>query len=101
MRDGQLGGAGRGLLVNGQTLDVSDGGGGGSSTTMGSNDAGSGGAFGVYNTVFGSGYGNGNYTVVSATDRIIVTIGNGGNGATGGTTEGGDGGDGAAQITGI
>ena len=98
--DGGNGGFGRGVLVNGATLDVSDGGGGGSATSAGANDGGEGGEDGTYVSVFGTGQGSGRYTIVSATDIIQVTIGNGGNGATGGTTSGGNGGDGAARITG-
>ena len=97
-RNGGNGGFGRGVLVNGATLDVSDGGGGGSGD--GSLLAGEGGEDGTYVNVFGTGVGNGRYTIVSATDIIQVVIGNGGPGATGGTTTGGNGGDGAARITG-
>ena len=100
-KNGGIGGRGRGVTVNGETLDVSDGGGGAAATSVGGNDGGEGGEDGTYLTVFGSGYGNGNYTIVSGTDRVVVEVGRGGRGATGGTNEGGKGGDGAAQITGV
>ena len=88
------------LKLNGETLDVSDGGGGGAALTLGGNNGGEGGEDGTYLTVFGDGYGNGEYTIVNTTDIIRVVVGLKGDGATGGTNNGGDGGDGLIVISG-
>ena len=103
-KDGGIGGRGQGVNVNGETLDVSDGGGGGAATSEGNNDGGTGGGFGTYVSIFGGGniLADGRYTIVSATDRILVEVGIGGNGAQDPTNgDGGRGGDGLIVITGF
>ena len=96
--------------------DVSAGGGGGADA--GGNTGGNGGNFGTYLNVFGDGIGvgsegailreniadtNAGYTIVSATDRIRITVGTGGAGGTSssGDGSGGSGANGAVQIFGI